>query len=365
MLYKLIVRPFLFLFDEEQVHDWVSRILWAIPAPRQNLDPILSSSVAGIEFSGPVGMAAGFDKDCRTFRWIYKFGFGFVEVGTITPLPQSGNPKRRIHRIVKSEAIINKMGFPNDGLESAKRRLRKHPKRPGPLGVNIGANKDSVDRISDYVACLESLNHCADYLTINVSSPNTPGLRSLESIEHLDDLLRAVDETGVTKETPVFLKVSPDLNDDDSRVISKRILDSDIAGVIVGNTTVSRPEGIGIGQEGGLSGKPLAPISANSLRAFYRALGGKVPIISVGGIASAREAYDRIRDGASLLQIYTAFIYEGGDVVSVINKELAQLLREDGFSSIEDAVGANSRFASPRSNKRQRRTERAVEPAIA
>ncbi|MCR2832319.1 quinone-dependent dihydroorotate dehydrogenase [Parerythrobacter lacustris] len=346
LAYKTIFRPLLFTLDPEVVHDAVAKLIWAYPAKSQISDSVLRSTVAGIDFENPVGMAAGFDKDCSVFQQIYRFGFGFVEVGTITPEPQEGNSKPRIDRLVSDSAIINRMGFPNSGLAPALKRLSRYNGMLGPLGVNIGANKESVDRIQDYITCLQGVAKFASYVTINVSSPNTPGLRSLESGGELKDLLGRLDQSIRSEDVPVFLKVSPDLDGVSIDETCRAVMESSVAGIIVGNTTTSRPDFLKSHNAkdlaGGLSGAPLRELSIRSLKAFYQRVGAHLPIISVGGISTSEDAYLRIRQGASLLQIYTAFIYEGPSLVPKINMGLAKLLKRDGFSSVADAVGVDA-----------------------
>ncbi len=296
-----------------------------------------------MEFPSPIGLAAGFDKDAQRFRDMYRFDFGSVEVGTLTPRPQKGNRRKRISRLKLDNAVINRMGFPNCGMDAAVRRLANFAKRPGPLGVNIGANADSVDKIRDYVLGYRAVANVADYVTINVSSPNTPGLRSLESGQGLSDLLQRLNSEIEEIGTPLFLKVSPDLSPKQVQDTCAALLVSKVSAVIVGNTTVQRPEGLKadtVDPAGGLSGEPLAPISEGALESYYSILRNKLPIVSVGGVATAANVYRRICKGASLVQLYTAFIYEGPYAVKRMNAELNQLLIADGHTSISSAVGS-------------------------
>ena len=319
--------------------------LWLLPLlrifPAKPADPILSSRVAGLPFPSPVGQAAGMDKNARAFRDMFLRGFGSVEVGTLTPKFQRGNSRPRIDRLEHDSAIINRMGFPNDGLQAALARLVSYPQRPGPLGVNIGANEDSPDKIDDYVVGYRSAAGVADYVTVNVSSPNTPGLRKLESGDALRSLLAALDPEIEELHTPVFLKVSPDLDDQQIAETSNYLLGSRIAAVIVGNTTMKRPtlKTPSVG-DGGLSGLPLRPISESALEKFYAHLGNRLPIISVGGIFNAEDVFSRIRMGASLVQLYSAFTYEGPFLIDRMNRELAALLKTNGFSSLSAAIGS-------------------------
>lgn len=341
--YKATIRRLLFRFDPEFVHDWTARVIRFVPVFQRRSKPVLACSVAGISFPSPIGLAAGFDKDARFFKWMYRFGFGCVEVGTLTPRPQAGNERPRIQQLRADNAIINQMGFPNCGLTAALPRMVNFEPRLGSFGVNIGANADSLDKIADYIMAYRAVAPHADYVTINVSSPNTPGLRILESGAGLSELLNALDIESATLKTPFFLKVSPDLSESQVDDTCDTLLKSRVAGVIVGNTTVTRPDGLksnNFKDRGGLSGEPLKPLSELALERFYSRLGARLPIISVGGVASAEDAYRRIRKGASLVQLYTAFIYEGPYMVSRMNRELEKLLLADGHKSIVTAVGS-------------------------
>lgn len=303
-------------------------------------DPVLTTSVAGLSFPNPIGLAAGFDKDARVPAQMLGFGFGFVEVGTLTPLPQAGNPRPRLFRLAEDRAVINRLGFNNGGQRAAIARLEQLKRRAGPIGVNIGANKDSVDRIADYATGARDCAAVADYLTVNISSPNTPGLRALQSAEALSELLAGV--LPCTK--PVFLKVAPDLERAEIDAIARVAMDSGVSALIVSNTTVSRPplRSCYAGEAGGLSGVPLATLALDRLRAFRAATGGGLPLVSAGGIDSAEAAYARIRAGASLVQLYSALVYEGPGLARRIAGGLAALLRRDGFGTMADAVGVES-----------------------
>jgi len=266
-------------------------------------------------------------------------GFGFVEVGTLTPRPQQGNPRPRLFRLGEDQAVINRMGFNNAGQESALARLRKRYRTSGLVGVNVGANKDSGDRIADYVLGVKAMSPVADYVTINISSPNTPGLRGLQDEGMLEELLAAVRSAGSDK--PVFLKVAPDLGDGDPGRIVRAAMDHGIAAIIIANTTVSRPSlKSALGNEsGGLSGAPLKPLALEALRRFRRASGGEIPLIGVGGIASTDDAWERIRAGASLIQIYSAMVFEGPGLVRRIVRGLVDRVKREGFANIAEAVG--------------------------
>ena len=342
-LYPLF-RPLAFALDAERAHRLTIRALRLLPpgVPARP-DPMLAVSVAGLEFPNPVGLAAGFDKDAEVHRQMLGFGFGFVEVGTLTPLPQPGNPKPRLFRLVEDRAVINRLGFNNRGQAAALARLARRDRRAGLVGVNVGANKDSAAgsaAIGDYAAGVRAMLGVADYLTINISSPNTPGLRGLQDEGALDALLEAVmDARGAGP--PVFLKVAPDLDADQIDGIAKAALDRRLDGLIVGNTTVSRPvlASRHRGEAGGLSGAPLKPLALQRLKDFRAATGGALPLIAAGGIENGVDAFDRIRAGASLVQLYTALVYQGPGLAEEINRELKRLLKLNGFTTIGEAVG--------------------------
>lgn len=345
MLYDF-ARPMLFKLDAETAHNLSLAALKITPIPvLGNTDEALATELAGLHFPNPVGLAPGYDKNAEVPVEIMRLGFGFCEVGTLTPLPQSGNPKPRLFRLVEDEAVINRMGFNNDGQKAAIARLRNIPANGlcGPLGVNIGANKDSEDRIADYITGVRDMVPYANYLTINISSPNTPGLRALQDKSALNDLLaRAM--AARPDSTPVFLKVAPDLEPADIDDIVEVSLKQGIAALIVSNTTITRPllQSRHASETGGLSGAPLRDLAQQRLADFRKASGGKMPLIGVGGISSAEDAYSRIRAGASLVQIYSALVYEGPGLARKINAGLARLLKRDGFSNIADAVGTDA-----------------------
>jgi dihydroorotate dehydrogenase len=299
----------------------------------------LRSTVAGLEFPSPVGLAAGFDKDAEVPEQMLGMGFGFVEVGTVTPKPQKGNPRPRLFRLVEDRAVINRMGFNNGGQAAAYQRLRHATHLHGVIGVNVGANKDSADRIADYALGVRKMAPVARYLTINISSPNTPGLRGLQEEGELRELLAAVEEVRTDK--PIFLKVAPDLERGDHDRIVRAALDHHVDALIVSNTTVSRPplKSRHASEAGGLSGEPLKSLASEALRAFRNASGGEIPLIAVGGIANADDAWERIRAGASLVQLYSAMVFEGPDIGRVIAVGLADRLKREGFSNISEAIG--------------------------
>ena len=332
------LRPLVFKLDAETAHLATIAALKLAPKRRPPIfPPSLRTHVAGIEFPSPVGLAAGFDKDAEVPEQMLGLGFGFVEVGTLTPKAQPGNPKPRLFRLVEDGAVINRMGFNNGGQAAAMPRLARA--RHGIVGVNIGANKDSADRVADYQEGVRRMSRFGRYLTVNISSPNTPGLRGLQDEGALRELLAAVEEVRTDK--PIFLKVAPDLNDGDPERIVRAALDHHLDALIVANTTVSRPplQSPHAGEQGGLSGAPLKALALDALRKFRSASGGEIPLIGVGGIATADDAWERIRAGASLVQLYSAMIYEGPGIARSIAEGLIDRLEREGMRSIGEAVG--------------------------
>lgn len=307
-------------------------------------DPILATTLTGLALPNPVGLAPGFDKNAEVFAPMLRAGFGFVECGTVTPEPQAGNPRPRLFRLSEDQAVINRMGFNNQGLEAFAGRLAR--RGPGMVGANFGANKDSEDRVADYVAGLTRLWGLADYYTVNISSPNTPGLRALQTKAALEDLLGRLVEAGRALPgggaAPTFLKVAPDLEDGEVEAICDVVANNGLDGVIVANTTIGRPplRSRFAGETGGLSGAPLRALATEMLGRFHKAAAGRFELIGAGGIASGADAYTRIRAGAAAVQLYSALAYEGPGLVRRINRDLAQLLRADGFRSVGEAVGA-------------------------
>jgi len=345
------VRPFAFALDAETAHRLTIAALKLRSGtgftPEPPWTPLLETNVAGLRFANPIGLAAGFDKDAEVSDQMLGLGFGFVEIGTVTPRPQAGNARPRLFRLVEDRAVINRMGFNNDGQLAAKRRLQGTvrnaivgPNR-GTVGVNIGANKDSADRIADYVEGVRAMSSVADYLTINISSPNTPGLRQLQDEGALRALLSAVSDARPRDGPPIFLKVAPDLGEHEPDQIVRAVKQYNIDGIIVANTTTSRPplKSHHRGETGGLSGAPLKPLALKALREFRAASGGEIPLIGVGGIASADDAWERIRAGASLVQLYSALAYRGPGIARDIAKGLAERVRRSGFANIAEAVG--------------------------
>ena len=342
MVYSLI-RPAIFALDAERAHRLSIAALKAAPAgnPVASGGP-LAIEVAGIAYPNPLGMAAGYDKDAEIPDALLGLGFGHVEVGSITPLPQPGNPRPRLFRLVEDEAVINRMGFNNGGAEAATARLRKRRGRPGIVGINVGANKDSTDRIADYALMTEIMAPLATYLTVNISSPNTPGLRALQDEGALVALLDGVLEARGVDGPPAFLKVAPDLEPADVDAIARIAIDKGLGALIVSNTTIERPplQSPHRDEAGGLSGAPLRAKALERLRDFRKATGGAIPLVGVGGIATAEHAWERIRAGASLVQLYSAMVYRGPGIAREIASGLEALMRRDGFACIADAVGS-------------------------
>lgn len=345
MLFRL-ARPALFALDPETAHRTTIAALKLAPRKASPAPGPLATEVAGLRFPNPLGMAAGFDKDGEVPDAVLGLGFGFVEIGSITPLPQAGNPKPRLFRLTQDRAVINRMGFNNGGADAAEARLRRRAGRPGMLGVNIGANKDSADRIADYALLTRRFAPLASYLTVNISSPNTPGLRALQDEGALVALLDAVLAARPAEGPPVFLKVAPDLEPADIDAIARIALDKRLGALIVSNTTISRPDGSlalasrDAGEAGGLSGAPLRDLAQQRIRDFRQATGGAIPLVGVGGIASAEDAWARIRAGASLVQLYSAMVYEGPGLARRIVRGMEALMRRDGFATLAEAVGS-------------------------
>jgi dihydroorotate dehydrogenase len=305
-------------------------------------DPRLAVRVLGLEFPNPLGIAAGFDKNARAFRAMLRMGLGHAECGTVTPRPQPGNPRPRMVRLKEDGAVINRMGFDNDGMERVAPRLARL--RKGIVGINIGANKDSHDRIVDYRATFAKLAPLADYVAVNVSSPNTPGLRGLQQRGELTTLLSALVEVRGDKRVPLLLKIAPDLDAHALDDIAAVVLASGIEGMIVTNTTIARPASLKsrfASETGGLSGKPLMEPSTQVLMEIRKRVGTKLVLIGVGGVSSGADAYRKIRAGASLVQLYTALVYNGSGLITEIKRDLLKCLERDGFSTVADAVGAD------------------------
>lgn len=355
MLEKLfpVARPILHALDAETAHGLTIKSLKCPLAVQkaQHKDLRLKQTLWKVEFPSPVGLAAGFDKNGEAMDAMLGLGFGFVEVGTVTPLPQAGNERPRIFRDGGSRSVINRMGFPNKGAlaldDNVIKFRQKGKNKDGVLGINIGKNKDTEDAAEDYLELIDRYAGVADYLTVNISSPNTPGLRDLQEPENLKPFLQQLVEKRNDMDglkTPLLVKLAPDLEAQDILGIAKVILDTEIDGLILTNTTKARPESLPPefrSEMGGLSGPHLKEMSKAIISAFYRITEGRVPIIGAGGVESAADAYAKIRAGASLVQIYTALVYQGPQLVTDINNGLMALAQKDGFNTISDAVGAD------------------------
>ena len=336
----------LHVLDAEDAHRFTIRALQAGLGPGSGADdPILATEVAGLRLPNCVGLAPGFDKNAEVFGPMLRAGFGFVECGTVTPLAQAGNPRPRLFRLSEDRAVINRMGFNNEGLEPFAARLAR--RGPGIVGANIGANKEAEDRIGDYVTGLTRLWGLASYFTINISSPNTPGLRALQTKAALEELLgrlaQARDGLPAEGRVPMFLKVAPDLEDGEVEAIVETVVANGLHGIIVSNTTITRPSLASkhAGEAGGLSGAPLTQLSTQMLGLFHHAAAGRVALIGAGGIGSGEDAYAKLRAGASAVQLYSAMVYGGPGLVTRIKRDLAACLRRDGFASVAAAVGVN------------------------
>jgi dihydroorotate dehydrogenase len=344
--------PVLRWLDPEDAHRLAIQGLRFLPPGKpQADDPKLAVRAFGLNFPNPIGMAAGFDKSAEVPDALLRLGFGFVEIGSVTPKPQSGNPRPRLFRLERDEAVINRMGFNNDGAETALRRLAARAQHGGIVGVNVGANKDSPDRVNDYVKLIETFAPVASYFTVNVSSPNTPGLRNLQEGALLDDLLaRVIDARQRVREsagdTPVLLKIAPDLSlaqlDDVVQVARSRRVD----GMIVSNTTIARPstlrEEMRAKEQGGLSGRPLFRLSTRMVAETYVRVEGAFPLIGVGGVDSGGAALTKIRAGASLIQLYSSLVYKGLGIVDEIKRDLASTLLRTGRDSLSEIVGSDA-----------------------
>ena len=344
-----VLRPFLFKLDPETTHDLAIKSLKFNYLPRKMFEvedeQILNIELLGKNFPNPIGLAAGFDKSGEVYNSLLKFGFGFIEIGTVTPLKQFGNPKPRIFRLEDDSALINRLGFNNDGIEIIKNRI-KSEKKKGVVGINIGPNKNTKDQKNDFCIGLKNFFDIADYITVNISSPNTEGLRDFHDQEKLEDLLLALNKIKSENKIniPLLLKISPDIKDNQISEIADTAIKNDISGIILTNTTNSNKNKLISDfkkEEGGLSGEPLQQISTNMIKKFYKQLNGKIPIIGVGGINSGKSAYEKIIAGASLLQLYTGLVYKGPSIVKDIKKELIQILKVEGLDNIKDAIGKN------------------------
>ena len=329
----------------ETAHDLTLALLGKVPLPARRLGdpPMLRVQALGLSFPNPVGLAAGFDKNAAVPDAMGKLGFGFVECGTVTPRPQAGNPRPRLFRLAQDRAVINRMGFNNGGMALEAANLQRRT-GSGIVGINIGANKDSTDRIADYRTAFAALAALADYVTVNISSPNTPGLRGLQNKEELTRLIGTVQDARGAAIKPVLVKIAPDLDDAALDEIAAVALMSGIDRLIVSNTTIARPllQSMHAGETGGLSGAPLLVPSTKILKGVRQRVGNKLTLIGAGGIASGADAYAKIRAGASLVQLYSALVFEGPGLVARIKSELAECLTRDGYDSVPEAVGVDA-----------------------
>lgn len=341
--------PLMRRMDAERAHDLaLTALRWGLAGSiPDGDDPILAVEAMGRRFSNPIGLAAGFDKNAVAVPALMRLGFGFVETGTVTPRPQEGNPRPRLFRLQPDQAVINRMGFNNGGLDAYRRNLAAQANRTVPLGANVGINKEGADPARDYPALVAAVSPHVDYVVINVSSPNTPGLRDLQGEERLREILQAV--AAVPDKPPILVKVAPDLSDEGLRSVVETCVTQGVAGLIVGNTTISRPSGLRSplrDQAGGLSGVPLFTLSTMMLARASLFSEGRLMLIGTGGVFTAQDALMKIRAGASLVQLYTGFAYGGPALIPRLKQGLAAALREAGFPSIQAAVGTAARNLS-------------------
>ena len=341
------IRSFIFKVDPEKAHTLAIKSLKLNLIPsvfdENKNDPIFQSTIFEKNLDNPIGMAAGFDKNAEVYNALFKLGFGFVEVGTITPLKQYGNPKPRVFRLVEDEALINRLGFNNHGAEIVKNRIKRN-KKLGLLGVNIGPNKDSSDRLNDYIIGLKTFYDDADYITINISSPNTENLRSFHEGNKLQDLLKSImtERKNLKSNVPIAVKVSPDISEDQVSQITEILLEHDIKAIIVSNTSEATRDKLGNiqrHQKGGLSGKPIEEKSNILINKFYKLLKGKIKIIGVGGVDSGQAAYDKFIAGADFIQLYTGMVFKGPNIAGIIKKDLKELLIRDGVKNYTEIIG--------------------------
>jgi len=344
-----IFKFFLYKIEPEKAHKLsivlINKYFAKMPLSSNYLDKNLYQKIFNLSFDNPLGLAAGFDKNAEIYNQVDKFGFGFTEIGTITPKPQEGNLKPRVFRLIQDKAIINRLGFPNEGMDEITKKMKKSiPK--GICGVNIGPNKENATSIDDYLLCFDQFFELASYIAINISSPNTPKLRSLHNNEKITELIDAIKKRRAEKKSnvPIILKVSPDIEEDKIEGICNILLEKSMDGVILTNTTIRNKNSLSSEhriQDGGLSGEPLNEISNKIIQKFYLRLGRSIPIIGAGGVSSGATAYEKIKSGASLLQLYTALIYEGPYVAKKINKELSNLIKLNGYNNISEVIGIN------------------------
>ena len=341
------LRSLIFKLDPETAHSLAIKSLKFNFIPNilddEKNNPLFKTKLFNKEIENPIGMAAGFDKNAEVYNSLFNLGFGFVEVGTVTPLEQYGNPKPRVFRLVEDEALINRLGFNNLGSKNIVDRIKRN-NPTGLLGINIGPNKDSEDRTNDYIKCLKIFNGVSDYITVNISSPNTEDLRNFHDQKKLDDLLKLIEKEkrDLNSKTPIAVKVSPDINDKEIMKISEVLLDNEIEAAIISNTSDTTRENLQntqSHQKGGLSGKPIELKSSELIRKFYKVLKGRIKIIGVGGVDSGRSAYQKFLAGADYLQLYTGMVFRGPNIVGLIKKELKEILLKDGVKNFNEIVG--------------------------
>ncbi len=343
-----ILRPLIFKFSPEVAHSLAIKALKLnnIPYSKPKDNHIIETTFCEKKLPSPIGVAAGFDKNAEVYNPLFNLGFGFVEVGTITPKPQFGNPKPRVFRLEEDEALINRLGFNNSGSEKISKRIKEN-NRKGFLGINIGPNKDSTNRVDDYLICFRKFYNLADYITINISSPNTENLRDFHNQDELNSLINKLknEKKELNSNIPLAIKVSPDLNDDQINEVSRIIMDQEIGIIIVSNTTDKNRENlknINKLEKGGLSGKPIEKISNEAISKFYKILKDKTKIIGVGGVSNGQDAFEKITSGATLVQLYTGMVYRGPRIASKISKELIDLLKNKGFKNVSEAIGTKN-----------------------
>lgn len=340
-----ILRPFLFKINPETAHSLAINALkfGNIASIKINKSPRIETSIFNEKIHSPIGVAAGFDKNAEVYNSLFNLGFGFVEVGTVTPKPQFGNSRPRVFRLEEDEALINRLGFNNQGCEEISLRIKKN-KPKGLLGINIGPNKDSSDRIKDYTTCLKKFINLASYITINISSPNTENLRDFHKTSELNNLIKAIleEKNNSNSSTPIAVKISPDLSSNQVEKISQILIDNKIETIIISNSTDRNREGLtnmNRFEKGGLSGKPIEKISNRIINEFYNLVGKQIKIIGVGGVDSAKSAYEKILSGATLVQLYTGMVYRGPRIAAQINNGLIKILEQEGINNINDVVG--------------------------
>jgi len=343
------LRSLIFKLDPETAHNLAIKSLKFNFVPNileeDKDNPLFQAKFFNKDLENPIGMAAGFDKNAEVYNSLFKLGFGFVEVGTITPLKQYGSPKPRVFRLVEDEALINRLGFNNQGAKNIVERIKSN-KQAGLLGINVGPNKNSENRLEDYMECLRIFHNVADYITINISSPNTEDLRSFHEQKKLNELLQIIDKErkNLSSKTPIAVKVSPDIDDREVKMISEVLLDNNIEVIIVSNTSDSTRDNLNNiqrYQKGGLSGKPIKEKSSKLISKFYKVLNGRIKIIGVGGVDSGKSAYEKFLAGANYIQLYTGMVFKGPNIVNMIKKELKELLIKDGVKNYSEIIGKN------------------------